>query len=160
MPHALITAILLITATLLPAQAPSLLDQIHSQRELEQTIRSLDTALFAAYNTCNLPAFASLLADDVEFYHDQGGLTLGRAALTESVRKNVCGHVTRQLTPDSLRVYPMKGLGAVEMGTHRFFENGSPTPSGEADFVHLWLFKDGAWRLARVLSYDHHAITK
>ncbi len=160
MPHPLIAATLslLLSATLLPAQTPPALDQIHSQPELEATIRSLDTALFAAYNACNLPAFSALLADDVEFYHDQGGLILGRAALTDSVRKNVCGHVTRQLTPGSLRVYPMKGLGAVEMGTHRFFENGSPTPSGEADFVHLWLYKDNAWHLARVLSYDHHAV--
>lgn len=152
MPHPLTTATLslLLSATLLPAQTqtqtppiPALAD-IHSQPELEATIRSLDTALFAAYNACNLPAFSALLADDVEFYHDQGGLILGRAALTDSVRRNVCGHVTRQLTPGSLRVYPVKGLGAVEMGTHRFFENGSPTPSGEADFVHLWLWKDGA----------------
>ena len=31
----------------------------------------------------------------------------------------------------------MDKIGAVEMGTHRFFENGSPVASGEAEFVHL-----------------------
>ena len=103
------------------------------------------------------PRTSSLVADDVEFYHDQGGLTLGNAALTESIRKNICGHVTRQLTPGTLKVYPMKGLGAIEIGTHRFFENGSPTASGVAEFTMLWLYKDGAWKISRVLSYDHHA---
>src|SRR2546429_5110218 len=38
---------------------------------------------------------SSFLAEDVEFYHDQGGVTLGRAALTESVKNNICGKVTR-----------------------------------------------------------------
>jgi len=35
--------------------------------------------------------------ENVEFYHDQGGVTLGRAALTDSVKKNICGKVTREL---------------------------------------------------------------
>ncbi len=159
-----LTALTLILSApiLLRAQTPAILslDQIHSQADLEATILALDTALFSAYNTCDLPTFKSLVADDVEFYHDQGGLTLGSAALTESVRKNICGHVTRQLTPGSLKVYPMKGIGAVEMGSHRFFENRSPTASGEADFVHLWIYKNGAWKVSRVLSYDHHAAPK
>lgn len=163
----ILTLSLALSAPTLPAQTPAILppavlalDQIHTQPELEATIRALDTALFDAYNRCDLPRFSSLVADDVEFYHDQGGLTLGNAALTESVRKNICGHVTRQLTPGSLKVYPMKSLGAVEMGTHRFFENGNPVPSGEADFVHLWLYRNGAWKVSRVLSYDHHAAPK
>jgi hypothetical protein len=159
--HKLLTTAALACVLSAPArsQTPQILplDQIHTQAELEGTIRALDTALFSAYNTCDLPSFKNLLADDVEFYHDQGGLTLGSSALTESVHKNICGHVTRQLTAGSLRVYPMKGIGAVEMGTHRFFENGSSTASGEADFVHLWIYKDGAWKISRVLSYDHHA---
>ncbi len=146
-----------------PAVLPSAilpLDQIKSQAELDSTIRALDAALFDAYNRCDLPKFSSLVADDVEFYHDQGGITLGNAALTESIRKNICGHVTRQLTPGTLTVHPMKGIGAIEMGSHRFFENGNPVASGEADFVQLWVFKNSAWKLSRVLSYDHHAAPK
>ena len=166
MPHPLITAALslLLATTLLPAQnqtpsVPAFAD-IHSQAVLDQTIRSLDTALFTAYNTCNLPAFSALVADDVEFYHDHGGITLGNAALTESIKKNICGRVTRQLTPGSLRVFHMDNLGAIEIGTHRFFENGNPVATGEAEFTMLWLYKDGAWKLSRVLSYDHHAAPK
>ena len=54
------------------------LDEIKNQAELDKAITALDTKLFDAYNHCDLKTFDSLLADDVEFYHDQGGVTLGR----------------------------------------------------------------------------------
>src|SRR5260370_30138550 len=54
------------------------LDEIKNQADLDKAIIALDTKLFDAYNHCDLKAFDSLLADDVEFYHDQGGVTLGR----------------------------------------------------------------------------------
>jgi Domain of unknown function (DUF4440) len=98
---------------------------------------------------------------NVEFYHDQGGVTLGRAALVESVKKNICGTTTRELLPDTLQIYYMKGYGAIEMGVHRFHHPGHPEiGDGEGKFVHLWQYKDGAWKVTRVLSYDHHAAGK
>jgi hypothetical protein len=141
------------------AQAPPR-ESIKSQEELDKAITSLDTALFDSYNRCDLEKFASLLADDVEFYHDQGGVTLGRANLTDSVRKNICGKVTRELV--SLQVYPMKGLGAVEIGVYRFHHPGHDDTEGigEAKFIHLWRYKDGAWKVTRVISYDHHSLQK
>ncbi len=156
------TLSLLLSAPLIRAQTPAILplDQIHSQPELEATIRTLDSAVFNAYNRCDLPKFSALFTEDVEFYHDQGGVTLGNTALTESIRKNICGHVTRELTPGTLKVYPMKGIGAIEMGAHRFFENGNPVASGEADFTMLWVYRKGAWKISRVLSYNHRATTK
>jgi hypothetical protein len=33
-------------------------------------------------------------------------------------------------------------------------------PVGEGKFVHLWQNKDGAWKITRVLSYDHHTVPK
>jgi len=33
-------------------------------------------------------------------------------------------------------------------------------PVGEAKFVHLWQLKDGAWKITRVLSYDHHTVPR
>jgi hypothetical protein len=138
------------------------LESIQSQAELEKAITALDAALFDAYNRCDLQKFASLIDDNVEFYHDQGGLTLGQAALTDSVKKNICGKVTRELVPGSLQVYPMKGYGAVEMGVHRFHHPGHEDTEGvgEGKFVHLWHYKDGAWKITRVISYDHHAAAR
>ena len=54
------------------------LEKIQSQADLDRTITALDTALFDSYNRCDLKKFASFFVDDVEFYHDQGGVTLGQ----------------------------------------------------------------------------------
>ncbi len=95
------------------AQAVPALENINSQAELDKAVAALDAALFDSYNRCDLEKFASFFTDDVEFYHDQGGVTLGKAALTDSVKKNICGKVTRELVPGTLQVYHMKGYGAV-----------------------------------------------
>ena len=143
-------------------QAVQSLESIQSQAELDKAITTLDASLFDAYNRCDLEKFASFFVDNVEFYHDQGGVTLGRAALTESVKKNICGRVSRELVPGTLQVYYMKGYGAVEMGVHHFHHPGhdDTEPVGEGKFIHLWQYKDGAWKITRVISYDHHAAAK
>ncbi len=46
------------------------------------TIQSLDTKLFDAYNHCDLTTLGAMVSDDLEFYHDQTGLSAGGRALT------------------------------------------------------------------------------
>ncbi len=144
------------------AQTVAPLDKIQNQADLDRAITALDTALFDAYNRCDLEKFASFLDENVEFYHDQGGVTLGRTALTDSVKKNICGKVTRELVPGTFHAYYMKGYGAVEVGDHRFHHPGHEDTEGvgEGKFIHLWQFKDGAWKVTRVISYEHHAAAK
>lgn len=129
--------------------------------ELYRTIAKLDAELFDAYDRCNLEKFGSFFVDDVEFYHDQGGLTAGRKELVESVRRNICGKVTRELLPATLQVYPMKD-GALEVGFHRFHHPGHDDTEGvgEGQFIHLWQKKDGTWKVIRVISFDHHTAGK
>ena len=137
------------------------LDSIKSQAELEKVIASLDAALFEAYNNCELKTFSSFFAGDVEFYHDQGGLTLGKEKLTESVKNNICGgDVRREIVPGTMQAHFMKGYGAVQLGVHRFVHPKSKTQDGEAQFMHLWQYKDGAWKITRAISYDHHLASK
>jgi len=132
------------------------LDKITNPAELDKTIAALDRALFDSYNRCDLPRFESFFVDDVEFYHDQGGVTLGKAALTESVRKNICGKTTRELV--SMQAFYLKGYGALETGVHRFHHpDHEEIGVGEGRFIHLWQYKDGVWKITRVISYDHHA---
>jgi Domain of unknown function (DUF4440) len=126
---------------------------------LYKTIASLDTALFDAYNTCNLEKMGSMVSDDLEFYHDQTGLSTGRQSLLDAIKNNICGKVHRELV-GTLEVYPIKGYGAVEIGVHRFTHPGDATNVGEAKFVQLWRLKDGTWQLTRVFSFDHHAANK
>jgi len=135
------------------------LDSIKNQEELDKAVTALDAALFDAYNRCDLEKFNSFFVEDVEFYHDQGGVTLGRQNLTDSIKKNICGKVTRELVPGTLQVHYMKGYGAVEMGVHRFHHPGHEDTErvGEGKFIHLWQYKDGAWKITRAISYDHGA---
>jgi hypothetical protein len=133
------------------------------QDELFRTIASLDGEVFDAFNRCDLEKFGSFFTDALEFYHDNGGLTdTSRQSLVASVKENICGKVYRVLVPGTLEVYPMHGYGAVEIGVHRFYHPGRDREEsvGEAKFVHLWQEKDGAWKITRVISYDHHALPK
>ena len=54
----------------------------------------------------------------------------------------------------------MKGFGAVQIGVHRFHHPGRDhiEPVGEAKFIHLWRYEDGAWTITRVISFDHHSL--
>lgn len=147
----LLSLFLLGLSVLANAQEILPLDKITNQAELDKTITALDTALFDAYNHCDLPKFSSFIADGVEFYHDQGGVTLGNAALTESVKKNICGTTTRELVPGTLQVYYMKGYGALKVGVHRFHHPGHEDTIGvgEGKFicraVRRWSRDSPAW---------------
>ncbi|WP_342117561.1 nuclear transport factor 2 family protein [Pseudoduganella sp. OTU4001] len=114
----------------------------------------MDAALFeAAFVTCDTVKFRAIFTDDAEFYHDRTGASFGEAARTMKSCPRDNG-VTRTLVPGSLEVYPMKGYGAVQIGRHTFARKGEPG-SEVAKFVHLWKRDGNAWRLARVLSFDH-----
>jgi len=138
------------------AQAVQSLDSMKSQEELTRAITALDKQLFDAYNTCNIEKLGTFVTDDLEFYHDKTGLAVGKQPFLDAIRKNICGKVTRELVQGSLEVYPLHGYGAVEIGLHRFRHPGD-SDVGEAKFVQLWQYKDGAWKISRVISYDHGA---
>lgn len=126
-----------------------------------------DKALFTAvFDTCDVDAVAALVTDDMEFFHDKGGLvTTSGAGFIESIRGKCERQRTgadflsrRELVDDTVRVYPLNNYGAIEIGEHRFYalREGHPDQLTEsARFTHVWHEDHGAWRLARVLSYDH-----
>jgi ketosteroid isomerase-like protein len=126
---------------------------------LYRTIASLDRALFDAYNTCDLDKLSTFFADDVEFYHDVGGVIRTPAAIIDAVRKNICGKTRRDHVPGTLEVHPMDGYGALQLGTHRFCDTSlkhcDGTSGGLGRYVHLWQNRDGNWKITRVYSYDH-----
>ncbi|BDU15169.1 nuclear transport factor 2 family protein [Lysobacter auxotrophicus] len=136
-------------------------DPSTEQAGLSRTIASLDTAVFDAFNRCDVPVqlrkHASYFAPDVEFYHDTGGVTWSREEMLANTRQYVCGKFRRELVPGSLKVFPIKEFGAIEQGTHRFCQFGSGKCEGIADFTIVWENRDGAWRITRVLSYGHRA---
>lgn len=147
----------LFTTPLLRAQPDQGLPPTDS---LYKTIASLDTELFSANNHCDIDKLGSMVSEDLEFYHDQTGLAVGRQSFLVAIKSNICGKVQRQLVPGTLEVYPLKGYGAVEIGVHRFTHPNDPQSLGEAKFVHIWRLKDGVWEVTRVISFDHHAAQK
>ena len=124
---------------------------------LFHTIAALDKQLFETIDRCDMAKFAGFWSEDVEFYHDKDGLTVGRDKIVNAVKNNLCGKVKRELVPGTLEVYPIHGYGAVEIGVHRFLHPWAQDHGevGEAKFIHLWQNKDGQWRITRVISFDH-----
>jgi hypothetical protein len=131
---------------------------------LTNTITTLDEEAFEAYNTCNIEKSRKYFTDDLEFYHDKGGLIKGVDKLMEALKNNICNDpkrkVLRKPVAGTFKVYPLDGYGAILTGDHDFYilENGKEKKTGTAKFTHVWLLKDGYWKMARVLSYDHKAI--
>lgn len=134
---------------------------------LETTIRHEDAAFWDAYNRCDVEKMSQFFWPDIEFYHDKGGLTVGLGPFTEALKTGLCGkpsfRLRREAIPDTLKVYPLQKngvtYGAVLSGEHYFYINDSGKPEyrdGVAKFFHVWLLKDGVWKMGRVVSYDHH----
>ena len=127
---------------------------VPESRQLYDSIVIMDSILFDAYNTCKLDVFGALVSEDIEFYHDRGGLSTSKPGLVSSIQNNICGKVTRELLKGSIEVYPIHNYGAVEMGYHRFFNNQEKEagPSRFSRFVQIWHNENGAWRISRVIS--------
>lgn len=156
----LFTILYLLAFSALQAQSVKTEKQL-THKELYTTIIALDKAAFDAYNNCDVQLFKTFFTDDVEFYHDKGGVTLGAENLAETVSKNLCSNpelkIRREVVPGTLKVYPMENYGAILTGDHYFYEVTATGQkrTGRAKFTHLWQHKDGKWKMARVLSYDH-----
>lgn len=128
-----------------------------ASERLQAEIAAMDTALFDAFNRKDLDGVMVRFTRDLEFYHDKGGLTNYEQNLQVSRRMFETNKTLRRtLVPGSLQVYPIKDYGAIQTGDHRFCQG----PQGQDDcgvfkFLHIWKRVDGAWKLARVVSYGH-----
>ena len=124
--------------------------------ELYKAIVKLDSAFFDAYNNCDtkFETYADFYADDIEFYHDQGGLSNSKKDILEGTKKNICGKVTRTLVKGSIEVYPIKDYGAIEIGLHSFSNNTNPPtePKKISRFTIFWKKVNDQWRIAKVIS--------
>ena len=133
--------------------------RVPSSGKLYDTIAQMDSVLFEAFNRRNLDTLKTMFSEDLEFYHDLGGVT-HYAENMEAFRKAFAGErlVRRELVAGSLEVHPIKDYGAVEMGVHRFYatEKGQPEKlSSEARFIHIWRRLDNEWTITRIISYAH-----
>lgn len=123
------------------------------EKDLYNTITALDSVFFTAYNNCDLDTQAELISEDLEFYHDQGGLNTSKSDLLVAMEKNICGKVSRELVEGSIEVSEIPGFGAVQMGMHKFYNNQEPDAiSKPSKFVTLWKKTDQSWQMTRIIS--------
>ena len=142
----------------------SRIDPVHDLQEtkpatdsLYDEIARMDSILFNSFNTRNIEKFKTFFTEDLEFYHDKGGLTGYQHTVDFMKEVAKSGNdLRRDLIKGSLEVYPIPGYGAMEIGSHTFChtENGKQD-CGTFKFVHVWQKKDGQWKISRVVSYGH-----
>lgn len=136
------------TTVQIPAYQPD-------DKELFATILYHDSVFFYAYNHCTtlLDQYAAYYADDIEFYHDKGGLSVSKKEIVSATQKNICGKVTRELVKGSVEVYPIKNFGAIEIGWHIFHNKEEPAAVAQPGrFVIVWRHLDDRWQMTRVIS--------
>lgn len=139
---------------------------VPSEPALTKAITAHDAVLFdVMFVQCAPTALAAIVTEDMEFYHDKGG-AMGREAFIDDYAKSCAAkrapdawRSRRALASETLKVYAIPGFGAVEEGTHLFYERRGEGPerlAGKARFSILWkLGADGQWRMARTFSIDH-----
>ncbi|HEX8638034.1 MAG TPA: nuclear transport factor 2 family protein, partial [Pyrinomonadaceae bacterium] len=129
-----------------------------SANDLSNQITAFDAVLFEAYNKCDIDKVGTFFAEDLEFYHEKGGLTLTRDATLSLMRKNLCGNdnkVRRELVKGTMFVSPINNYGAVQTGEHRFYltqKGQKEKMDGIGKFVMLWRKAGDQWKISRVIS--------
>jgi hypothetical protein len=117
-----------------------------------------DSILFSAANSGNIENLKTFFTENLEFFHDVGGLANYKETIDNFTRvaKNYA-YTRRVLVPGSVEVYPIKEYGAIQTGIHQFcrLENGSLINCGIFKFVHIWKQTLDGWKISRVISYGH-----
>lgn len=134
---------------------------------LRASIEARDAELFELFfSGCDPARLRTMLADDLEFYHDKGGFVFrnAEAMITDYAKQCIerakpdAWRSRRELVKSTLVVDPVPGHGAMEAGDHLFYERKGDGPeklAGKARFAIVWKWQDGQWKLSRVLSYGH-----
>ncbi len=123
-----------------------------SSHEIHKAIEKMDSIWEDSYNNCRLDVQQEIIAEDLEFYHDIGGLLTSKTQLIEALKNNICGKVKRELLRGSVEVYPIEGYGAVQFGYHRFISDNQQGKARFSRFVHLWKKENDSFRITRVYS--------
>jgi ketosteroid isomerase-like protein len=120
---------------------------------LYDTIMALDKTYFKAYNECDMKTQSDFYEEDIEFYHDMGGLATDKTELLKSIEQNICNKVRRTLLSESVEVHPIKDFGAVQIGMHTFYNHEEPDAvSKPSKFIVIWKKTNTNWRMSRVIS--------
>jgi hypothetical protein len=126
----------------------------------------MDSLLFVeGFNGCDLSVTRSIVAENLDFYHDQSGIQ-DKPQFMAAIEQNICSSheqkPIRKLVSGTVKVFPLYRdgtlYGAIQSGRHEFYiqkSGNAPYKTSIAQFTHVWVLDGEAWRLTEVLSYDH-----
>lgn len=128
----------------------------------------MDSLLFVeGFNGCDLSTTRSIVAEELDFYHDQSGIQ-DKPQFMAAIEQNICSSPERKpirkLVAGSMEVFPLYRddtlYGAIQSGRHEFYiqePEREPYKTSIAQFAHVWIRDGEEWRLTEVLSYAHQA---
>ena len=128
---------------------------VPDNQKLFETIVEQDSIFFDAYNNCatKLQLYSDYYLENLEFYHDKGGLMTSKSAVVSGTQINICGKVTRHVNKGSIEVYPIKDYGAIEIGLHQFHNVEEPDGlSHDSKFIIFWRKMNDDWKIEKVVS--------
>ena len=64
----------------------------NAEEKVAQIILKKDSLFWDTYNRCDTTNYNQFFSDDVEFYHDKGGITQGVESMAMSIKKNLCSN--------------------------------------------------------------------
>ncbi|WP_373395860.1 nuclear transport factor 2 family protein [Algoriphagus halophilus] len=132
---------------------------------IKQQILEFNSDYWKAYNACDVEKILSMESEDIEFYHDRGGLTIGQSE-SKKVWENFCKKKEWKLEAilmDDIKVYELKDSGnlyaAIIIGELSFhairLSDGEKFPAGFSSYTTVLNYENGEWRMSRALSYNH-----
>src|SRR5262245_28725507 len=141
--------------------------EIPTGQQLVDVITELDRKLETAYSTCDLDTFLSMMAPDVENYHDEVGRVVGREGAKKILVEGVCELLKNGIQPrneliaGSLEVYRMANFGALEFAGYTFWLRRPGEQEAKVSTLRtmtLWERRDGVWMVARHVTYAHEPV--
>ena len=150
----------LLAACLMAASAMAAgADDGPGRARLASEITAADARLFGGLNARDIGPMKEGFSRRLEFYHDRSGVTGYDENITVFKKTFAApNRIRREAMPDTFEIFPAGPSHAMHIGKHRFCNKPAgdePEGCSVYRFSMVWEREDGAWKLLRVLSYDH-----
>ncbi|TFV95802.1 hypothetical protein E4S40_06150 [Algoriphagus kandeliae] len=138
------------------------------QSMVNQQVSDFLASYWDAYNSCQVEKILSLESDTMEFYHDLGGLSVGKENSRESWEQ-FCSNTEWRTNAEWEGAYEISTMfqenqlyGAMVIGNLKFnsirLSDNKKFEVGKSRFVVFLSYDQNSWKMHRVFSFDHQPI--